>query len=121
MVRGMNAETGAAIVQQRRRDGFFADQSDLVRRCALTQATLGVLADSGALNCLSGDRRAAYWQALGQEKNGSTLPLFGTANVDHDDPLPSFLTPMHPFEEVVADYDSDADDDYDAHVADDED
>ncbi|MFN9985972.1 MAG: error-prone DNA polymerase, partial [Pirellula sp.] len=80
MVRGMNAETAAAIVQQRRRDGFFADQSFLVRWCALTQATLGVLADSGALNCLSGDRRAAYWQALGQEKNGSTLPLFGTAN-----------------------------------------
>ncbi len=106
MVRGMNADSATAIVENRRSVGPFLDQSDLVRRCALTQATLGLLADAGALNCLSGDRRAAYWQALGQEKNGSTLPLFDTANVDHDDPLPSFLAPMHPFEEVVADYET---------------
>lgn len=32
------------------------------------------------------------------------MPLFAAASCDADDPVPEFLTPMHPIEEVTTDY-----------------
>ena len=50
------------------------------------------------------NRRAAYWQALGQDKSFSSLPLLEAAGVDVDDPIPESLVPMQEIEEVAADY-----------------
>ena len=80
------------------------DQSDLVRRAGLTQATLSILADAGALESLSGDRRAAYWQSLAQERKQIAMPLFDASDMDHDERIPESLTRMTPLEEVYTDY-----------------
>ena len=84
--------------------GPYKDQSQLVRRCRLGQSVLAILADSGAMASLSGNRRAAYWQALGQDRTYKSLPLLEAAGVDVDDAIPEALIPMDPSEEVAADY-----------------
>ncbi|MCE2800960.1 MAG: error-prone DNA polymerase, partial [Planctomycetaceae bacterium] len=66
MIRGLHQNDGLMIAAQRQTHGPFKDQSQLVRRCKLGQSVLAILADSGAMSSLSGNRRAAYWQALGQ-------------------------------------------------------
>jgi len=104
MVRGLRQSDGINIAAQRRSNGPFKDQTELVRRCRLGQSVLAVLADSGALASLSGNRRAAYWQALGQDKSYTSLPLLEAAGVDVDDPIPDSLIPMDESEEVAADY-----------------
>jgi error-prone DNA polymerase len=72
----------------------------------LTQAAITRLADAGALRSLAGDRRAAYWQALAQERSGSKHQLFDGSDSDQDEPIPAALQPMQPIEEVYADYQS---------------
>jgi error-prone DNA polymerase len=104
MIRGLHQSDGMRIAAERRSHGNYKDQSDLVRRCRLGQAVLAVLADSGAMGSLSGNRRAAYWQALGQDKSYNSLPLLEAAGVDVDEPIPDSLVPMDPSQEVAADY-----------------
>ena len=104
MIRGLHQNDGLMIAAQRQTHGPFKDQSQLVRRCKLGQSVLAILADSGAMSSLSGNRRAAYWQALGQDKNYTSLPLLEAAGVDVDDPIPETLVPMEQSEEVAADY-----------------
>jgi error-prone DNA polymerase len=104
LVRSLSQADAERIVAERRRGGPFATQSDLVKRCGLSQSLLAILADSGALNSLSLDRRSAYWQALAQEKSGASLPLLSAMNADDDEPVPESLRPMHPMEEITTDY-----------------
>jgi error-prone DNA polymerase len=104
MIRGLHQADGLKIAAQRRTHGAYNDQSELVRRCQLGQSVLAILADSGAMGSLSGNRRAAYWQALGQDKSYTSLPLLEAAGVDVDDPIPESLVPMAESEEVAADY-----------------
>ena len=104
MIRGLPESVGRLIEKDRDLNGPYADVSDFTRRTRLGQAMVSRLADAAALSSLSGDRRAAYWQALAQDRNGSALPLLEAAGVDTDDALPSKLTPMRPIEEVYADY-----------------
>ena len=104
MIRGLHENDGLAIAAQRRAQGAFRDQSQLVQRCRLGQAVLAILADSGAMASLSGNRRAAYWQALGQDKSYNSLPLLEAAGVDIDEPIPESLVAMDPAQEVAADY-----------------
>jgi error-prone DNA polymerase len=104
MIRGLHQSDGMKIAAERRAYGSYKDQSDLVRRCRLGRAVLAILADSGAMSTLSGNRRAAYWQALGQDKTYTSLPLLENAGVDVDDPIPESLLPMAQSEEVAADY-----------------
>ena len=106
LVRGLSQSDAEIVVSEREARGPFRDQSDLVRRCALTQSALSTLADCGALNSLSRDRRSAYWQALAQESSDVDMPLLAAMQVDADDPLPDFLAPMNPMEEVVSDYET---------------
>jgi error-prone DNA polymerase len=105
MIRGLPASVGSAVVEGRQR-GPFRDMADLARRCGLTQAAITRLADAGALRSLAGDRRAAYWQALAQERSGSKHQLFDGSDSDQDEPIPAALQPMQPIEEVYADYQS---------------
>jgi error-prone DNA polymerase len=104
MIRGLHQNDGMRIAAERLGNGNYKDQSDLVRRCRLGQAVLAILADSGAMGSLSGNRRAAYWQALGQDKSYTSLPLLEAAGVDVDEPIPDSLVPMAQSEEVAADY-----------------
>jgi error-prone DNA polymerase len=106
MVRGLQESEGTAIATERRNKGLFRDQMDLVKRVKLQQPTLSLLADAGALQSLSGDRRAAYWQSLARDKNDREMPLFAHSQVDHDEEIPESLRRMNPVEEIYADYQS---------------
>ncbi len=106
MIRGLSETIGQAIHQQRLKDGDYVDVADFTRRTRLGQATIARLADAGALASLSGNRRAAYWQALAQERHGQPLPLLESSGTDNDEPLPETLKPMALIEEVYADYQS---------------
>ena len=106
MIRGLHEQVARRIVQAKSTTAPFVDQTDLVRRAGLTQATLSTLADAGALESLSGDRRAAYWQSLAQERTQIAMPLFDAAQMDHDEEIPVSLTRMSPLEEVYTDYET---------------
>lgn len=106
MVRGLAQKDADFVVRERDARGPYRDQADLVRRCSLTQSVLSALADCGALNSLARDRRTAYWQALSQESGEIDMPLLAATGADEDDPLPDFLVPMQPLEEVIADYET---------------
>jgi len=106
MVRGLQEAEGLAIANERRNKGLFRDQMDLVKRVKLQQPTLSLLADAGALQSLSGDRRAAYWQSLARDKNDREMPLFAHSQVDHDEEVPDSLRRMNPIEEIYSDYQS---------------
>ena len=106
MIRGLHEQDAQRIVQAKTAATPFVDQTDLVRRTGLTQATLSTLADAGALESLSGDRRAAYWQSLAQERKQITMPLFDAIAMDQDEDIPGSLTRMTPLEEVYTDYET---------------
>jgi error-prone DNA polymerase len=104
MIRGLPLATGETIVQARASGGPFRDLADFTRRTQLGQAAISQLAEAGALQSLTGDRRAAYWQALAQEKKPKDQSLFDSAGIDTDDAIPAALKPMREIEEVHADY-----------------
>ncbi|MEM7477213.1 MAG: error-prone DNA polymerase, partial [Planctomycetota bacterium] len=106
MIRGLATAVGESIVLHRNQGGRFRDLADFTRRTRLGQATITRLADAGALESLTGDRRAAYWQALAQDKQAKELSLFEAMGADVDDELPKALKPMQDVEEVYADYES---------------
>ncbi len=106
MIRGLPQAVGEEVVRARRANGPFKDLADFTRRTRLGQAAVSRLADAGALSGLTGDRRAALWQALAQEKTSKHLSLIEAMGADNDDAIPDALTPMMPVEEVFADYDT---------------
>lgn len=106
MIRGLHEQDAQRIVEAKTIGSKFVDQTDLVRRAGLPQSTLSTLADAGALESLSGDRRAAYWQSLAQERKQIAMPLFDASDMDHDEDVPGSLTRMTPLEEVYTDYET---------------
>ncbi len=84
---------------------MYRDASDLVRRVGLSQASIALLAESGMLESITGDRRAAYWQALTWIKSPRNAVLHA-ADADDDELIPSTLKSMSKIEEVYADYSS---------------
>jgi len=67
-VQGLRAEAGKAIARERSSGEkdvgrLFQSMDDLVARTGLRRDELRVLAESGALATLGGDRRSALWQA----------------------------------------------------------
>jgi error-prone DNA polymerase len=100
LVGGMR-EVDAIAIAAARADGPFRSVADLARRARLGRATLELLADADAFGSLAVDRRAALWQALGQDRTPRNNVLF-TGVVD-DEPavaLPALTAP----EQVFADY-----------------
>ena len=63
---------------------------------------MATLADADALGSLAGDRRAAVWHSLSQEKSPGGQPLF--EDVEDEEEVPEELVPMTSLEEVYADY-----------------
>ena len=106
MIRGLAKQIGEQIVTVRQAGGIYRDLADFTRRTRLGQAVITRLADAGALASLTGDRRAAYWQALAQDCSAKELSLFEATGADGDEPLPEFLQPMQEIEEVYADYET---------------
>lgn len=106
MIRGLPASVGSQIELARAQAGPFRDLAEFTRRTRLSQAMITRLADAGALSSLTGDRRAAYWQALAQEKKPQKLSLLEATGADVDDDLPETLQPMRDIEEVHADYET---------------
>ncbi len=104
IIRGLAISVGSVIEIARDKAGPFRDLADFTRRCRLGQASITILADAGALQSLAGDRRAAYWQALAQEKSAMPMPLLEAYGANTDDPLPEHIQPMRAVEEVQADY-----------------
>jgi error-prone DNA polymerase len=89
------------VEQARDAGGPFTSLDDFVRRTGLGQTIVSRLAEADVFGSLAIDRRAALWQALGQEKHQRDMPLL--ANLDDDEP-PAELPPMPPVEQVFADY-----------------
>ena len=104
MVRGLTEVDAQRVVDQRARDGKFADLSDLVKRTEVGQGVIAKLADAGCLDGLFGHRRAAFWQALAQEASGITPPLLDDKTINADDAIPEQLGQMEKLEEVYTDY-----------------
>jgi error-prone DNA polymerase len=102
MVSGLPAQAAERLVAERRRHGRYRDISDVARRTNLGRSVIATLADAGAFESLAGDRRAAVWQSLAQEKNPAEMPLLeGMAD---EESIPDELMPMSKLEEVYADY-----------------
>tara|TARA_R110002049_G_scaffold2750_10_gene22464 strand:- start:116126 stop:119371 length:3246 start_codon:yes stop_codon:yes gene_type:complete len=101
-VRGLPTEAAERIVAERHVRGPYRDVNDVARRTGLGQSVIATLADADAFGSIAGDRRAAIWQSLAQEKHAGNQPLLD--GVDEEETLPDELLPMSPLEEVYADY-----------------
>jgi error-prone DNA polymerase len=94
-------EAAAKRVETVRKGGPFSSLDDFVRRTGLSQAVVSKLAEADAFSSLAIDRRAALWQALGQERKAKQMPLL--AGLADDEPEAQ-LPPMPMVEQVFADY-----------------
>jgi len=97
MVKGLSEDAGQRIVAERSQDEFRSTQA-LLERAGLDQRQLGVLASSGALRPLSGDRHRARWAVAGAEK---PMPLFPSMARYEAAPL---LPKPSEGQNIVADY-----------------
>ena len=81
-----------------RADGLFLSLSDLGRRARLRDGTITRLAEAGALESITGERRDAFWKGLAAElPDAEQLPLtVAESGVS--------FSPLDPFETVRWDY-----------------
>ena len=99
MVKGLSETAGQRIVAERGSSGYQQAQQ-LLERAGLDQRELGVLASSGTLRPLSGDRHRARWAVSGIEK---PMPLF--PSMDRFEATPLLRKPTEG-QNIVADYQS---------------
>ena len=99
MVKGLSETAGQRIVAQRVPGGYRHAQQ-LLERVGLDQRELGVLASSGALRPVSGDRHRARWAVSGIEK---PMPLF--PSLERYEATPMLRKPTEG-QTIVADYQS---------------
>jgi error-prone DNA polymerase len=97
MVKGLSEEAGQRIVTERD-GGEYMQVQALLERAGLDRRELGVLASSGALQPLSGDRHRARWAVAGAEK---PMPLF--PNMARYEATPLLQKPTEG-QNIVADY-----------------
>ena len=101
MISGLRNDVAELIVEQRRA-GQYTSVSDFTRRTKLGQAAVAQLSKADAFGSVNQDRRAALWQALGQEKKAKHQPLFAELEAQDDDTLA--LPTLAPQDEVTEDY-----------------
>ena len=97
MVKGLSEDAGQRIVAERT-GGDYTQVQALLERAGLDRRELGVLASSGALQPLSGDRHRARWAVAGAEK---PMPLF--PSMARYEPAPLLPKPTEG-QNIVADY-----------------
>jgi error-prone DNA polymerase len=99
MVKGLSEDAGQRIVTERA-SGQYEKVQHLLERAELDRRELGVLATSGALRVLSGDRHKARWAVAGAEK---PMPLF--QSMERYEATPLLKKPTEG-QNIVADYQS---------------
>ncbi|MGB5257599.1 MAG: error-prone DNA polymerase [Woeseiaceae bacterium] len=99
MVKGLSEAAGRRVVAERG-SGVYTKAQQLLERAGLDQRELGVLATSGALRPLAGDRHRARWAVSGIEK---PMPLF--PSMDRFEAAPLLRKPTEG-QTIVADYQS---------------
>ncbi len=99
MVKGLSEEAGQRIVVEREH-GEYRQVQVLLERACLDRRELNVLATSGALRALAGDRHRARWAVAGTEK---PLPLFQSMQRFEATPM---LKQATEGQNIVADYQS---------------
>ncbi|MHB8549558.1 MAG: error-prone DNA polymerase [Acidiferrobacterales bacterium] len=99
MVRGLS-HAGAQRLIEARMQAPFIGVADLARRARLARHDLGMLAASGALSGMAGDRHVARWAVAGVEPD---LPLLKGIDIAEARPM---LRPPTEGEDIVADYTS---------------
>jgi len=99
MVKGLSEDAGQRIVIERA-NGRYEKVQSLLERAQLDRRELGLLATSGALRVLSGDRHKARWAVAGSEK---PLPLF--QSMERYEATPLLKKPTEG-QNIVADYQS---------------
>jgi error-prone DNA polymerase len=97
MIKGLSEGAGQRIVTERVNSEYTQVQA-LLERAGLDRRELGVLASSGALQPLSGDRHRARWAVAGAEK---PMPLF--PNMARYEATPLLQKPTEG-QNIVADY-----------------
>jgi error-prone DNA polymerase len=97
MVKGLS-EAGARRIVEARAQGGFASVDELMRLAQLDRHELRCLAAGGALECLAGHRRLAYWQVAAVD---TASHLLAEAAVHETDPQ---LRAPSEGEGIVADY-----------------
>lgn len=97
LLRGMHADA-AARIERARAEQPFESVRDLARRAQLTRHDLQALAAANALATLSGNRRAALWQAQAAVAQRDLL-----AAAWRDDATPALGSPSEG-QEIVSDY-----------------
>ena len=101
MIGGLRA-TAAEIIESTRQAGDFTSVSEFTRRTRLGQSVITQLSNADAFGSLNQDRRAALWQALGQEKKPKDQPLFAGLDAGDDD---TFALPkLEVQDQVTEDY-----------------
>ncbi|MCH9005799.1 MAG: error-prone DNA polymerase [Proteobacteria bacterium] len=99
MVKGLSEDAGQRIVAEREH-GQYGKVQNLLERACLGRRELGMLATSGALRALSGDRHRARWAVAGAEK---PMPLF--RSMERYEATPLLKRPTEG-QNIVADYQS---------------
>jgi error-prone DNA polymerase len=99
----MRQDAGKIIVEERNNNGPYQTVSEFARRTGLGRGVISRLSDADAFASLNQDRRAALWQALGQETRAADHPLLA-GNNDNDDEIANLLPEMQPDESIAADY-----------------
>ena len=97
MVKGLPEDIGQRMVAERQ-SGRYEQVQHLLERVGLDKRELGVLASSGALRSLCGDRHRARWAVSGAEK---PMPLFPSMRRYEATPL---LRKPTEGQTIVADY-----------------
>jgi len=97
MVKGLSEDSGQKIVAERGA-GAYTEVQQLLERVGLDKRELGVLASSGSLRSLYGDRHRARWAVSGTEK---PMPLFPSMHRYEATPL---LRKSTEGQTIVADY-----------------
>lgn len=95
------AERFAQTIVAARGSGRFTSLADFTRRTGFSQAIIARLAEADALASLTGDRRAAIWASLAQEKKPQHRPLLDLQDEDEGDVT---LPRMSLSDQVLADY-----------------
>ncbi len=97
MVKGLSEDAGQRIAVEREQAEFTQVQQ-LLERVGLDRRELGVLASSGALRSLAGDRHRARWAVAGAEQ---PMPLF--PSMERFEAAPLLRKPTEG-QNIVADY-----------------
>ena len=85
VISGFRRELLQRSLKAARQDGPFTSISEFTQRTRLGQAVIAQLSQADAFGSLNQDRRAALWQALGQEKKPKDQPLFADLEAGDDD------------------------------------